>query len=513
MSLDWVEQLHFIRPWWFLAVIGVVLASFYFWRHGRKSNAWTQVIDDHLLKHLLISQKLTNAVRVNPFWFILASLLAIIAMAGPTFEKRPLPVFESEISKVILLDLSLSMDTTDIKPSRLIRAKYKINDILSTTNEGQIALIVYAGDAFVISPLTTDAKTIATLVPPLSPGLMPVLGSEPARAFELADELLLNAGVFSGQIIWLTDSLDDDDYPEIKEFLSKSPHQVSILAVGTVDGAPIPLADGQGFLKDSQGNIVVPGLNYSVLEELATTTSASISPLTAGDEDIKYLMSQLKKPQEFIASEDDLQMDTWIEFGPWLLLPVLLIVSLLFRRGLVFGLIILVSPIVTNETSAAEQPRLDNVSQENKSLKEQLEWLWLTPDQQGQKAFKQDKHLQAAELFENPAWKSAAQYRSGQFQAAMDTASDQKDATGYYNRGNALAKSGALEEAIQSYEKTLEMESGHEDAAFNKKLVEDLLKQQQEQQQQDQEQDQENQDQQQQDQQQQDQQQQDQDQQ
>jgi Ca-activated chloride channel family protein len=502
----WLEQLselHFIRPWWFLGLLPLLLVAYYFWQKGKQSNNWSQVIDTHLLPYLLVSQGQVDTRNIKPWWFYLAGILAIIALSGPTFEKRPLPVFETELSKVVILDLSLSMDATDVEPSRLTRAKFKINDILDATKEGQIALIVYAGDAFVISPLTTDAKTIATLVPPLSPSLMPVLGSEPARAFELADELLTNAGVFSGQIIWITDGLDADDYAETRDFLTTSPHQVSILAVGTAEGAPIPLPDGQGFLKDSRGQIVVPSLNYGALEGLAKTVSASISPMTAGDQDIKFLSEQLQKPQEFIASDDDLEMDTWIEFGPWLLIPVILILSLAFRKGLVFGLLLLIVPIHTPSTQAAESVTEDRPAP---SLVDRLEWLWLTPDQQGQKAFKAEKHNQAADLFRQPDWKSAALYRSGQYEAAIDANSEASDPTAWYNRGNALAKAGALEQAIAAYDEALAQQPNMEDAIFNKELVEQLLQQQQQDQQdqqeqqnqeQNQEQDQQNQDQQQ----------------
>ena len=502
MSLELIEPLHFIRPLWLLALIPLVLFIYFMWRDEKASNAWGQMIDTHLLKHLLIAQQQVNKAKIHNGWFVMSALFVIIALAGPTVEKRPLPVFETELSKVVILDLSLSMNATDIEPSRLARAKFKINDILSATKEGQIALIVYAGDAFVISPLTTDAKTIATLIPPLAPELMPVLGSEPAKAFSLANELLANAGVFSGQIIWMTDGLDDDDYRETQEFLQQTSHQVSILAVGTADGSPIPLADGQGFLKNSKGEIVVPALNYAVLDRLAKEHNIAISEITPGDTDIQYLMNRLVQPSEFIESDDDLEMDTWIELGPWLLLPVLIMISFLFRRGLVFGFVLVLLPI-TQPSKVTAQDMADEVKPkqtvEDKSLKQQLEWLWLNQDQQGQKAFKQQQHQQAANLFEDQAWRNAALYRSGQYEAAAQTQFQQESSTSHYNRGNALAKAGALEEAIKSYDEALNIEPEMADALFNKQLVEDLLKQQQEQQQQNQDQqNQENQDQQQQ---------------
>jgi len=493
MLSELMGQLHFLRPYWLFSLLPLIGLGYYYWSANNKNNQWANVIDEHLLKHLLVSQKQVQKSSISYYWlFILGLILSIVAMAGPTFQKRPLPVFETELSKVVILDLSLSMQATDLEPNRLTRAKYKINDILESTKEGQIALIVYAGDAFTISPLTTDAKTIATLVPPLSPALMPVFGSQPAKAFELANELLTNAGVYSGQIIWITDGVDDNDYVDTKELLVTSPHQVSILAVGTADGAPIPLPDNQGFLKDSvTGQIVIPSLNYSVLEDLAKAAGGFISPLSAGDEDIRYLMSQLKNPQEFIATEDDLQMDTWIEFGPWLLLPALLIASLAFRKGLVFGLLFLIIPMVKPTTVSAQvnEQSTEVVNQAPPSTGTQI-WqdLWLTPNQQAQQAFNKQQHNKAAQLFQDASWKSASLYRSGQYQAAID-ANRAEDTTSLYNRANALAKAGQFEPAIQTYTQVLEMQPNHEDAEFNKKLVEDLLKQQQEQEQEQEQQD------------------------
>jgi len=354
--LDVFSEFHFIRPIWLFALLPVIIIIAGLILKNTRQNQWTSSIDQHLLNHLLIGQKKIQQSNVSPLLVLAISLLlAVLALAGPTWEKRPLPVFETEISKVILLDLSLSMESTDIKPSRLIRAKHKIKDLLAKTNEGQVALIVYAGDAFVISPLTTDANTILTMVPSLSPSLMPVLGSEPQSAFKLADELLTNAGIFSGQIIWITDGIDDRDYGLVADQLKSSRHQISILAVGTSEGAPIPLPDGQGFLKDGQGGIVLPSLKVAPLEQLAKVSNGSVTQLTADDRDIEQLLSSLKEPQEFISSEDDLEMDTWIELGPWLLLPLIIITALAFRKGVVVSLLIILIPASPSSTSRATE--------------------------------------------------------------------------------------------------------------------------------------------------------------
>ena len=478
-----INNFHFIRPMWLLALIAVSIIIAGLMLKNTRQNQWVASIDKHLLDHLLVSQKKIHQSSVSPLLILTISLiLAVLALAGPTWQKRPLPVFETEISKVVLLDLSLSMHSTDIKPDRLTRAKHKINDLLSKTNEGQVALIVYAGDAFVISPLTTDANTIKTMVPPLSPALMPVLGSEPHRAFVLAEELLTNAGVFSGQILWITDGIDDRDYGLVATQLRNSRHQLSILAVGTTEGAPIPLPDGQGFLKDSRGTIVLPSLKIAPLQQLAALTDGTVTELTADDRDINKLLSSLKEPQDFIASDDDLEMDTWVELGPWLLIPILLVTVLAFRKGIVVVLALTLIPIYTpSSTQAAEDNKQPEIPLEQSSALEQF-WtdLWQTPDQQAAKAYTNGDHSKAAELFEDHKWKAAAMYKSEQYNAASDLISENDDATANYNYGNTLAQLQRYEESIEAYDRALKQSPDMDDASHNKALVEELLKQQKE---------------------------------
>jgi len=473
---------------WLFALVPVVIIIVGLMLKSTRQNQWTDIIDQHLLNHLLVGQKKIQQSSFSPLLFLVLSLLlAVLALAGPTWEKRPLPVFETEMSKVIMLDLSLSMNATDIKPSRLVRARHKIKDLLSKTKEGQVALIVYAGDAFVISPLTTDANTILTMIPPLSPSLMPVLGSEPQTAFKLADDLLTNAGVFSGQIIWITDGINDKDYGLVAEQLKSSRHQISILAVGTNEGSPIPLADEQGFLKDTKGGIVIPSLHIAPLEQLANIGGGNITRLTADDSDIEHLLSALSDPQEFISSDDDLEMDTWVELGPWLLIPVLLVVVMAFRKGVVVALLLTIIPIYpsANVKAAAPSTELPNEQSEQPSAIER-HWknLWQTSDQQAAEAFQQNEHKAAADLFQQQDWKSAAMYKSGQYNAANDLLSNTNTSTADYNKGNTLAQLGRLEESIAAYESALTASPDMEDAKFNKALVEEMLKQKQEEEQQ-----------------------------
>ncbi len=341
-------------------------------------------------------------------------------------------------------------------------AKHKLIDILDRRKQGQTGLIVYAGDAHIVSPLTDDTDTIKALVPALSPLIMPAMGSRVDTATQLANRLLKDAGVSHGRVLLMTDGLQAKRIDAITDNLSA--HSLSILAFGTEDGGPIPLPK-QGFLKQ-QGDIVIARLDMAPIQALARAGKARLSRAQITDNDINYLLEPGAFDLEFNRStrQVDRQFDQWHETGPWLLLGILPLAALAFRRGWLLGVVLLVM--------IQPPPAL---ATDNRSF-----WndLWRTPDQQGQQAFSEGQHSQASELFKSPLWKGSAAYRAGDFETAIESFSKIDSAQAHYNRGNALARSGDLEEALNAYNKALALNPGMNDARANKALVERLKQQQ-----------------------------------
>lgn len=492
-----INDFHFIRPELLLLLIPAALLLIKFSVDAKKHSAWQNVISPHLLEFLFVAGK--KGTAKSGFWLMaLIALVTIIAVSGPSFRQKSVPVFQTENAQVILLDLSLSMDATDIKPSRLERAKFKLLDLLEQTKEGTIALVVYAGDAFVISPLTSDAKTIANMVPTLTTGIMPVLGSRPDLAIQKSVELLENAKYNRGQIIWLTDGVDQQFVNPISQSIQNSRYGLSILAIGTEQGAPIPLPDKSGFLKDRSGSIVVPKLQTVELNEIANATDAGIIELTADNRDIQYLkeIHQWQDNESGVDGEGEQLISRWIDDGYWLVWIVLFLFLIKMIRQpagqtLSITLVFLGTSLLPNDVQA-------------------IGWqdLWLTKNQQAEKAFEEGEYETAANLYENQEWKAAAHYKNGAYSEAASAFDPIESERSLYNHATSLAKANHLQEALDSYNQLLENNPDHQDAAFNKKIIEDLLKQQEQQQQQnEQNSDQENQEQQSQDQQQQDQQQ------
>ena len=342
MNID-LSQLHFLRPEWLLAMIPFLLFSVLLWRSHTKRSSWRKVVDSNLLPYLLQDDTIQH-YRWPIFLITLGGLFASIAMAGPTWERLPQPIFRNDAALVILLDLSRSMDAQDIKPSRLQRARFKITDILKARQEGQVALIVYAADAFTVTPLTDDDDTIISQLSALTTSLVPAQGSRADIAMQMAGQLLKQASQTRGQVLLITDEVQTMRGIEAAKSLAKDGYQLSILGVGTTSGAPIP--DRGGMLKNGQGDIVIAKLLADDLRRIAAAGNGHYTTITGNDADIQRLnITDGTNFGETTSEEEDLTSDRWREAGPWLLLPLLLLAPMAFRRGILILACLIIIPL------------------------------------------------------------------------------------------------------------------------------------------------------------------------
>ncbi|WP_299075254.1 VWA domain-containing protein [uncultured Paraglaciecola sp.] len=466
------SEFHFIRPLWLWASIPLLITVALIRYVHKQQSGWQSVLASHLYHHLITTAGTKNN-RPSLFLLGLCWVIATIALAGPTWERLPQPVYQLNTGKVVLIDMSLSMRATDVKPNRLTRAKYKAIDLVNAITEGETGLVAYAGDAFTISPLSSDAQNLTTLIPSLTPEIMPVAGSDPALGIQAAIDLLSHAGYQQGEIFWITDGIAQQQMKEISDILNNSSFRLSVLSVGTEQGAPIQLINGE-LLKDSRGAIVVPKLTVNNLTSLSHSSGGRYAPMQTDDSDIDYLIAQTLIEQDSDKNEQEQPEnfgDKWQEMGPYLLLLILPFAAYSFRRGIVTTLFIgILLPTYTPPAQA--------------------DWwqdMWKTPDQQGQQAFNQKDYAQAADTFEDPLWQGSAQYKNEDYQAALESfskvkATDQNYTDATYNAGNALAQLGEIEQAIAAYDKVLAQQPDHQAAQANKAILEKLQNQQQQQQ-------------------------------
>jgi Ca-activated chloride channel family protein len=461
MMLSLPEQLHFLRPEALYAFVPLLLFVALYLTGKATSRSWQAVCDDKLLPHVLIAGGKKSGM-LPMLLIVAAASISIIAMAGPVWKKLPQPVFREESSLVIALDLSQSMLATDVKPSRLERAKLKVLDLIKARKGGQTALIVYAATAFTVTPLTDDDNTIANLIPALEPELMPAQGSSASAALSLATELLQQAGITRGDVLLVTDGIPDAADEAIDE-LTTAGHRLSFIGVGTAEGSPIPLSGG--FLTDASGAIVIPRLEPSRLQQAARQGGGVYVNMQADDRDIEQLTGLFAtKRVRSDTKENDLTADIWQEEGPWLLLLVLPLVALWPRRGWLLCLVLLILPL-PQPAYALELIDTDK--------------LWLRQDQRAMQAFQSGDTEKAAELFTDSNWKAAAHYRAGNFARSNELLDTPENSSDYYNKGNILAKLGNYPDAIGAYDQALNIDPDNEDARFNRELVQQALQQQQ----------------------------------
>ncbi len=462
-----LSDLQLQQPLWLLVIPVTLLLTLWLKKRSADAQDWSEVCDPELLP-LLKQQGTQNLKRTwLPWSLLLAVILLALAATQPVWQKQPQPVFKQSDALVIALDLSASMNAMDLKPSRLQRANFKINDLLNKLPDTEIALIVYAGDAFAVTPLTEDSDTILAALPAMTPDIMPVQGSRADRALVLADQMLAQANIQGGNILLVSDEVSPVQIAADASQIRAQGRRISILAVGTATGAPVPTE--YGLLKDQQGQQVIAKTDITLMQEAAGLGGGQAQLIRVDDWDIDYLISGLQSGENTVVDVEK-EVERWVAEGPWFVLFALPFLLPLFRRGL-FNLVL---PAVLIGSVCVSQPAHADWWQD----------LWKTHNQQAADAYQQGDKGTAAELFTDTRWKQFSHYENGDYQQALDSLSKPETANDWYNHGNTLARLGTLDKAIEAYDKALAQQPDFEDAVHNRKLVEDLLKQQEEKQQQ-----------------------------
>ncbi|MFG1424427.1 VWA domain-containing protein [Roseixanthobacter liquoris] len=512
---------HFLRPGWLLAIVpALLLAALAFHRIGAGGSPWRHLVDAHLLRHLSV-QETARARRWPALALLLGWVLAALAMAGPAWEKLPTPALDRLDPTVIVLSLAQSMNAADQSPSRLGAARHKVDDILARMRGGQVGLVIYADAPFVAAPLTEDARIVAQMLPELSTELMPVLADRPDLAIGRAATLLRDAGAPAGRIVLISDGAGDDSAATVAaaKAAAQAGYRVNVIGVGTQAGSPLLAFDG-GVLRARDGTVLTTRMDEAGLREIAAAGRGSFSAMTVGDNDLDTVLAKASgsaAPLDTVLQDSGLSADQWLDMGPWLLLGVLALAPLAFRRGWIAVLLMaaLAGALAPRDALAqgtgqqgagpqgAPAQTLDLRGLDGQSAQPQnpqaqdpqgagrrpgpeagpsQAWtgLWRTPDQQGADAFARADYGAAARSFENPQWQASALYKAGAFEEAAAAYATVPD--GDYNRGNALARAGKLEEALKAYDAALAAHPGQDDpiradALFNRDLVQKLLDQ------------------------------------
>lgn len=444
------EQFHFLQPLWLLMLLPLA-ALLWLARHGSlQRNPWRRILDPEL-QPLLLERHVGRGAQL-PLWLLAVGwLLAVLALANPTWERQPHPLLQAGGARVIVLDLSRSMLAADQRPTRLVRARFKVEDLLTLDDGGQTGLVVFAGDAFTVSPLTRDADTIRAQLQVLEPAIMPAQGSRADLGLAQARELLRQAGIPKGQVILIADGTEGTAATDAARALREAGHRVSVLGIGTAEGAPLP--GGRA------GQPQVVRLDTEAMQAIAAAGGGRYVPLSTDSSDVRYLLAA-GDPADVLAEAEELQSLTWKEQGPLLAVLLLPVAALAFRRGWLLGVLLGVGLALPPEPAVA------------------LSWddAWQRRDQQAARALERGDYATAGQLASDPLRRGAAAYRQGDYTRALEAfrAADGADAA--YNQGNSLARLGQYQDAIAAYDTALEAQPDMEDALFNRAAVEALLR-------------------------------------
>lgn len=446
---------HWFRPWWLLLLPLLGWLLWQLWHRQKRAGRWQMILPPAFHATLLSGG---NGRDSKLPWIALGAawLLTILALLGPSWERVEQTSQKPADPLVVVLELTPEMLATDSPPSRLEQARRKLFDLLQARSDAQTAIVVYAGSAHTLVPLSDDLATSRNLLDALKPSLMPESGHRADLAVSKALALLKQGALGQGRILLIGSSLNEEERQGIRRALSGQSAQLLMLGVGTAEGAPIAQEDGS-FLKDEQGAIRVPQLDSPGLSAFLNSVGGEYHPARLDEADLGAL-GLLNGPRSLRDDGQTVRLDTWADQGYWLLLPLLLLAACAGRRGWLFCLPLLF---------CLPQP----------SYAFDFEDLWLRPDQQGLHLLKQKRPAEAAQHFEDHQWQGVALYEAGDYSGAAQRFAEGSDARAHYNRGNALAKSGELEAAIDAYEQALELQPDLRPAQTNKALVENLLKQ------------------------------------
>ncbi|KOO03849.1 vWA domain-containing protein, partial [Vibrio hepatarius] len=449
-----MSEFTFLYPLWLLGLIPWLMLLV--WLSKRQKSQ--TLIAPHLAKAMGLQVKRSKSALLS----IIAATGAItlIALAGPSFSSQERPSFANTSARVVVMDMSMSMYATDIKPNRLTQARYKVTDLLNSWQDGTTALVAYAGDAYVVSPMTSDTRTIANLMPSLSPEIMPYPGANAVKGVELAVEVMQNTGASSGNIVLVTDDIDAKEKQDIESLLSGSNWRLTILGLGSRAGAPIQLQDGTLMTMDN-GQPVVAKSDFAAMQSLASAVNGQFIPVQLTNRDVEQIVNLTSQVDGTSLNNKQHKIEERINQGFWLL-PLLLIPALLiFRKGVFFSALLLILPL-TKPTPAQASP-------------------WLTQNQQAMQQYNAGEYEQAAEQFNDPRWKGIAQYQAGDYQAAIDSLQSDTSLEGKYNLANAFAQAQDFDKAIELYQQVLEQNPQHQDAKANLEVVKQAQQQQQQQ--------------------------------
>lgn len=299
-----MADFHFLRPYWLLTWLPTVLIFWGFLRQKNLVVLWRESIDPHLLEYLLVGDE--SPKKIRPVYALFAGcILTTLALAGPSWRLEPSPFLDDEAGLMIVLKVNRSMNGKDVQPSRLIRSKHKIRDLLELRKGAASGLIVYSGSAHMVMPLTTDDRVILTMLEDLTPELMPVEGDVLESALDLAAKVIRQTGK-PGSVLVIADAFTGEQSAQPE--MSNGGISIQFLSI------------------TPQGRDLDKGLQIFV-----ERMNATVTPMTVDSTDVEQVVRRARIEMAAVSTQD--QGERWRDEGYWMLPLIALQTLMWFRKG------------------------------------------------------------------------------------------------------------------------------------------------------------------------------------
>lgn len=430
---DWLHidfaNFHFLRPEWLWLFVPLIIIVAVTLLGNKSKSGWQKVIAQHLRPYVI--SKGSKAAIMGPLiLFVVFATIAIIAASGPTWKKIEIPGAKSEAILLIGLDVSLSMMVEDVSPNRLERAKFKIRDLLDANPGSRVGLFAYSGLAFPVVTPCTDYKLVTHQLESLSPGVMPVQGTQMDKALELA-ALIFSRSEAPGTLLLITDNVDIEQAAMLRQFADTTAHLIELMTFATLQGGKVPRSRNT-FFKEN-GEFVISRLDQNVLFGLQKHDKINVNSLTLDKEDVENIAAQVKKNLIF-QSEDETSEEDWKEMGYSLVWIIALLFVFWFRKGwmIQWCLLIFLFSSCTDKVQKWDD-------------------LWYSQDYQAQKVMDEGDFAAASEQYASLPHKGVAYYKAGDYESAIQVFSQDTSAASMYNLGLAYAASGQNELAKDAF--------------------------------------------------------------
>ncbi len=319
IDLTSLQHFHFLRPYWLIVLLILFFILRLFKQRDDSLALWRKVMSSKILQQLTVDGTNSNWLSPQKLSWLISIPLCLVLM-GPTWKQQPSPFSENNAALIIALDVSPSMQQNDVQPSRLLRAKQKILQLLEVRGDTKTALIAYAGSAHVVMPITNDREMIRHFLDVLTPELMPIQGKIPQAILPLAKELL-SASEVPGTLLMLGDGATSKTTEEFSRFFNQQKHQLIVWAIGDYDKSQ------QATAAENSANLIP--MQLSQLQSLASSSNGRLVTMSHDETDVQQVNRYIEHNLVIV---DD-KSRPWYDSGYPLVFVIGIIFLFWFRKG------------------------------------------------------------------------------------------------------------------------------------------------------------------------------------